>query len=322
MGNNHPLTCVIIVGTNEISWIPACLKSLNNSEYPNLQIIYVDNASTDYSVKYVKENYPKITIIESAKNLGFAGANNIGIKYAASKKCKYCFLINPDTKVSCNLISKLVDFMEKHLNYGIIGPMQTNYHAPSDLNSWSKQALINQEAHAFYRWDPQKRSCFINNKERARNTLEHAYVQGAAFFFRTDLILNAGLFEEIYHTYYEEVDLCRRVRWAGYKVALVLNLSIQHFGAGGSTGKSPYRNYHYSRNKYIYLITEPEYNFSEIFSLTTRWLKSDIKKAFAKKKTDITNLRQFLAITLWLLFKFPVLLKIRKKNRNLIFYNA
>lgn len=311
-----PKTAVVVVGTNEKKWLFNCFDSLSQSNYPALQIIYVDNNSDDGSVDYLRSSFPNILIIRNSENKGFAGANNVGMKYAVGLKSKYIFLVNPDTISQPDLISKLVRFMEMHPKFGIIGPLQSNYNDFDKLNDWSNHALKNQDKSVFHHWNSWKPNISTEGEDKITDILEHAYVQGAAFFLRAEILDKIGYFEEIFHTFYEEVDLCRKTRWIGYRVALLLDVKIQHFG-GGDSKNSDYRNYHYTRNKYIYLLTDPEYTHFEILNLSLRWLIHDFKGVIKKTSPDISNTRQFLNMFFWLVTNPMKLKRIRNSNFKL-----
>lgn len=116
---------VIIVTYKGQRWYERCFTSLRQSTIP-VQTIVVDNASNDGTVKYIKENFPEIHLIESKENLGFGRANNIAMRYALDKDCDYIFLLNQDAWVEPDTLEKLVDIAIRHPEYGIVAPLQLN----------------------------------------------------------------------------------------------------------------------------------------------------------------------------------------------------
>jgi hypothetical protein len=320
---SHPPVAVVVVGTNERKWLEVCFASLLASDYPALRLIYVDNDSHDGSAALVSDSFKRVEVVRNERNLGFAGANNVGIRAALDAATKYVFLVNPDTRTPPGLVRSLAEFMEQHGEYGIVGPMQCVYGGADDppvLNEWSQLALENGERHAFYHWEPWRPGEAGPQSGRAPATLEHAYVQGAAFFVRREVLDAVGLFDETFHTFYEEVDLCRRARWAGYRVALLLDLFIQHKGGGGSKATnsfSRYRNYHYTRNKYYYLLTDPGYDLRQACALCWRWLKYDTVDALTRRTGNIHDCRQFLSILWWLLRHAALIRRERRKRLEL-----
>jgi GT2 family glycosyltransferase len=116
---------VIIVTYNGIKWYDKCFDSLRNSTIP-LDTVVIDNASTDDTVNFIKENYPEIHLIESKENLGFGKANNLGFEYAIEKDADYVFLLNQDAWIMSDTIEKLCNQMEKNPEYGILSPIHLN----------------------------------------------------------------------------------------------------------------------------------------------------------------------------------------------------
>ncbi|MCK9156604.1 MAG: glycosyltransferase family 2 protein, partial [Paludibacteraceae bacterium] len=116
----------IIVTYNGLRWLDRCLGSLMNSDVP-VHIVVIDNASSDGTTSYIREKYPDVVLIESKENLGFAKANNIGMRYALDHGADYVFLLNQDAWiVQSNTIDRMVEMAENHPEFAILSPMQLN----------------------------------------------------------------------------------------------------------------------------------------------------------------------------------------------------
>ena len=302
---------VIIVGTNEAGWLQPAIQSILDNDFRGiLKIIYIDNCSNDNSIQLIKEYFPSVEIIANNSNLGFAQANNLGIDYALKEKFNYIFLVNPDTFSPKTLLNDLLNFMNKHSDFAVIGPLQCEYNKQKDgftdqnLNNWSKQALHNGTKHAFHmdfdNYIIEEQITFKFNK--VDNVIEHYYVQGAAIFIRSQALEKEKGFDVNFHTFYEEVDLCRRFRWSGLRVGLLTNAFIKHKG-GGSTESSIYKRTLMMRNKYYFLFTDPSWDIKMIRMLAWKWFKNDIKAFFANDKIIL------LKNIYWLISKMPVILK-------------
>lgn len=273
----------ITVGTNELGWLDECLSTLLASSTPgiDLSVWLVDNASTDTTADHVATAYPEVRVIRNQTNLGFAKANNIAVRAVLDAGADYVFLVNPDTRTPQHLITELVGFMETWPEYGAVGPLQRVYSdrtppAEGDLNDWARLVMKWRESSAFVA-DRTDRPVLVSPLEgRAPDTIEFAYVEGSAIFLRASMLRAVGLFDEVLHTYYEETDLCRRARWARWRVAVLTNLAIEHFG-GGSTGGSAYRRIHMRRGRYFYLLTDIDWTLIDITALAFRWLWADLR---------------------------------------------
>ncbi|MGH3830353.1 MAG: glycosyltransferase family 2 protein [Pseudonocardiaceae bacterium] len=324
MDRQEPVkVATITVGTNELQWLKTCFASLTASDTTGIElhIRYVDNASTDGSPHHVSKLFPRVKVTRNPANFGFARANNVGMRLALEEEADYVFLVNPDTRTPASLVGDLVGFMENHSQYGIVGPMQYVYCATSDdlstHNEWSEVALKSGERHGFAADWPSRRLPAGPLEGRAPNTLEHAYVQGSAFFVRAEVLRTAGLFDEVFHTYYEETDLCRRARWAGWRVALLLDLGIQHKGGGGA-GHGHYRRIQMRRNRYYYLFTDVDWAPPEALCLAGRWLWKDLHGNSVGGRTNPARgtLETCMAAA-WLGRRLPQIIDRRRRYRRL-----
>ncbi|WPB91384.1 glycosyltransferase family 2 protein [Streptomyces malaysiensis] len=311
------------MGTNERRWLEPCLATLLDSDIAgiDLTIWYVDNDSQDGSTAFIEDRFPQVRTIQNQSNVGFARANNIGMRAAVDDGADYVFLVNPDTRTPNSLVRELTEFMETWTDYGVVGPMQYEYDetdtALGAYNDWSKSALRWGERHAFAGDWPDHPSPASPPEGRAPATLEHAYVQGAAFFVRAALLRTVGLFDEVFHTYYEETDLCRRARWAGWRVALLLDVGIQHFGGGGTAGSS-YRRIQMRRNRYYYLLTDIDWRPLPMLRLTSRWLKDDLRGRGVGGSTSWWRGTWETAEAMcWLVHRAPLIRARRRAHRRL-----
>lgn len=327
-GTRRPRVVTITVSVSERAWLAECFATVTASRAADadIEFVLVDNASSDGSAAYVARDHPEVTVLTTTRNEGFAGSNNIGFRYALARGADFVFLLNPDTRTPPDLIGKLVVFLEAWPEYGIVGPLQYRYTEDGSeswqLNDWSSAALTAGESHIFDRDTPGLPSTAGPKSGRARATLEHSYVQGAALMCRADVLHHIGLFDETYHSYYEESDLCRRARWGGWRAALCTDRGIQHFG-GGNTGNSRYRRRKMLRNKYYFLITDPGWRAVDIARLTLRWLGRDLTRRGAAPAESISAaVCDTLVGALWLLRQVPRMARVRRQHRVLMRYGA
>lgn len=242
------LVSIIIVNWNGKKHLSRCLRSLVEIKYSNFEVIVVDNGSSDGSVEYIKRNFSQVKIIQNKKNLGFAGGNNIGIKKA---KGEYVLFLNNDTEVTPNLLSILIDALEKDDKIAIAQPkiifMDSNkLQAGGDFLTSSGFLY-----HYGYGKDP--------NDPRYNKKMEIFSACGACMVARSDIIRRIGPFDLDFFCYFEESDLCWRVNLAGYKVLYVPDAVVYHKGYGTSHKlASSFVQYHSFKNRICSLIKNLE----------------------------------------------------------------
>jgi GT2 family glycosyltransferase len=143
----------VIVTRNSALFLPVCLESLLASDYEDLKVVVVDNASSDATRSMLTDRFPSMDLICLDRNRGFAAANNIGLTRVPPEG-DYAFLLNPDTRVGPTLVASLVEAMDRHPSLGIVGPLQYAY-VPTGplcqgpLNEWSRYILDRLGAHEF-----------------------------------------------------------------------------------------------------------------------------------------------------------------------------
>lgn len=220
-----PSVSVIIVNYNGLKYLDRCLNSLLDNRYPKLQIILVDNASADCSVDHVSKKFPKVKIIRSTTNLGFAGGNNLGIKHA---KGKYVLLLNNDTEVEGDFVKNLVSAFDELPNLGCVQPKIVLMREKTKIDSCG---TFLTDSMLLYHYGL--------NKDQSLKTYNRPFpvfsVKGAAMLIRKDLIDKIGLFDEDFWSYYEETDFCHRAWLAGYQTWYFPKAKVYHLVGGTST---------------------------------------------------------------------------------------
>lgn len=244
-------TSIVITNFNTKRITENCLKSVfENNRRLNLQLIIVDNGSKDDSVSFFKQlNVPKnidFNLIENEKNMGFAKANNQGIKIA---KGKYILLLNSDTLVNGEIISEMVSWLDKNLDIGVAGCELRNEdgtlqgsggYTPNLIRVFSWMFFLDdiplidrliKPFHPFHEKSPiyQGEVMFTDSQERD-------WITGAFFMVRKEVFDDIGFFDEEYFMYVEEVDFCYRAKKAGWKVWYNPKWHIIHYGGASGTG--------------------------------------------------------------------------------------
>src|SRR3989344_5860204 len=217
-----------------------CLESILNKKWKvDFKIWLIDNNSKDGSVENFKKNYPNVNLIESNKNLGFAGGHNLVLK---KTKSRYVLILNSDTEILDQTLDKMVSFMESHPEVGIAsckvlgfdGKLQPNggdLPLGAALISW----LFNFEMifkSSFHRNDP----------EYYEVVKEVGWVSGNFMLVKSEVFSKVGYLNEEYFMYFEDSEFCYKTKLAGYKIMINPKVSIKHL-SGGSLDDPLYRQW-------------------------------------------------------------------------------
>lgn len=206
-----------------MQWYQRCFDSLKRSKYL-LNVVIIDNASTDDTAEFVKKNYPEFTFIESDKNLGFGGANNLGIKYALEQNADYVFLLNQDTwLVDENTIDELLKIHRANQQFGILSPM----HLTADERNIERLLLERLSGFEYY---------FASDTQlfedlyfgRLTDVYEINYVNAAAWFIPRKTLETIGGFDPFFFHYGEDDNYLNRLRYHGLKLGICPKQKIVH----------------------------------------------------------------------------------------------
>lgn len=230
-----PEVDVIVVTHNSARDIERCLDSFTsrNSKY-HYRITVVDSGSTDGTPAIVSARYPSVHLLVSEHNLGFTKGNNLALHRT---DCHYVILLNPDTEVKEDSLDKLIDFLAVRPKAGIVGPMLLNANGSVQLTGNTFPSVRNLLVETFFldRLFPKNRLMaehklsYWDRKEPARVD----WVMGACMALRREAGERAGWFDEMFFMYFEDTDLCRRIRDAGYAVYYDPEAVVVHYGGTG-----------------------------------------------------------------------------------------
>lgn len=213
---------IILINWNSFGFTSDCIHSIQQIEYPDYDIIVVDNGSTDQSAEKFKSHFTdSIIFIQSNNNVGFTGGNNIGMQYAIDHQYQYCLLLNNDTFVDKSFLGPLVDYMDQHSLAGVLQPRIHFNHNRSLL--WNGGSFFNKLLGVTYTKNYGKPF-----NQRMNKIQEVDWVTGCAFFVRTSILQQVGLLAENMFIYYEDVDLSFRIKKAGYSLIYFPGSVIYH----------------------------------------------------------------------------------------------
>ena len=281
MSNKWPKVAIIVLNYNGWKDTIECLESLQRITYPNFQIIVVDNGSTDDSLERIREKFTYLTLIETGRNLGYAGGNNIGIKKALENGAKYILIVNNDTKIiNPEFVTQMVDVMESDSTIGILGPKVLNFKGQIQDTILYIPTLSNCLRESFglrFKVKKSRNYCVPQSVDA---------VSGVCWFIRSDIINTVGLLDEDYFMYAEEQDYCYRVKKAGWKIMYYPVESVLHKkGSGDETDKKRmYRQYIFARRNLV-LFLRKHFGFWKALVLAVLFSISNISKVILSKLT-------------------------------------
>ena len=225
---------IIVVSWNTKDLITECLRSLEKELQDwtgRAEIIVVDNGSTDGTQAALKKRFPRVRLIQNKKNLGFAAANNIGMRAAHGR---FFLLLNSDTKVFPGAVPTLFRFVSRRPRVGAAGARLLNPDGTLQVSCYPSPTLLREfwrlfHLDRFYRMGSYDMEAWAPDKPRPVDT-----ILGACMLLRKSVLEQIGLMDESYFMYSEEIDLCQRIRLSGGEVYWVPAAVIEHRG-GSST---------------------------------------------------------------------------------------
>jgi hypothetical protein len=232
----NPEISIIIVNWNRRDLLAQCLRSiLDTAEGLAIQVIVIDNASSDDSADYVEKNFPQVHLTRNVRRIGFAAANNQAIKIAAGSNI---LLLNSDTIVHSHALKVMSDFLKNNLEAGICscrllntdGSTQPNVHTfPTFLAMLQRYTIFKylglfKSARKIYRMRD-----FTYDKV---TPVDH--ITGAVFMIKKNVLDKVGFMDDKFYFYFEETDLCYRAKQAGFKVYFIPDGRITHLGGASS----------------------------------------------------------------------------------------
>lgn len=233
-----PLISIVTVNYKQAKVTCELLDSIDTLSYPNIETIIVDNAQTGDDTEQYRKHLPKAVVINSDTNLGFAGANNLGIKAA---KGEYIFLLNNDTEIAQGTIEHLLDCFNS-ADIGAVSPV-LRYHSQPDKIQFAGFTEINPVT---------GRNEIINEVEKA-GVISSPYFHGAAVMIPKRVIEACGLMPEAYFLYYEELDWSRMIREKGYQIRVCTTTSVMHKESVTTGKNSPLKTYYQTRNRVAFM---------------------------------------------------------------------
>lgn len=229
--HNESSVAIIILNWNGYEHSRNCLDSLAKLNYPNYQVLLVDNASQDHSGSRLKEEFPWIILLQNEQNLGFTGGNNVGIDYALGEGFDYVLLLNNDTVVEPDFLQHLVAKASNDASIGMVQPLILLMEDPK---------LIWSAGGTFQKW------LGLSNTLGDRKHVESFsfssapldWATGCCILLPSEVIREVGTLQTSFFAYFEDVDWSLRIRKAGFQIQLAQDSIIYHEGNASSKKES------------------------------------------------------------------------------------
>ncbi len=239
-----PKVIALVLNWNLVDDTLHCVESLRQSDYAQLEVVVVDNGSELSLFQRLCAALPNdTTLLRSEVNLGFAGGNNLGLRYALEQGADYALVINNDTIVESTMVSQLVTAAEARPDAGLLGPII--YYLSSPNQVWFAGYRFSHGIYILRRG--------LRLKPPLQPTEEVDFVSGCCMLMRRTTLERVGLFASDYFMYYEDLDLCFRVKEADLKILCVTGAKMWH-AISASTGgaESPLKQYYQVKSSLIF----------------------------------------------------------------------
>lgn len=236
---------IVIVNYNGAAYQNDCIRTLYEQTYQKFEIIVVDSASSDDSIKLLKKEYPKVYILEQSTNVGVAAGNNIGIKYSKKLGMDYTLLLNNDVELHKNVLKNLMN----RVNENTIVVPKIYYYEPDDLLWFAGGELDWRRGGSYH--------IGINCKDKDQYNMEReiTYAPTCCMLIHNSIFDKIGYIYEPYFMYYDDTDFCAKINENDQlKILYVPDAYMWHkvsSSTGGGTSKL--KIYYQTRNKLLYM---------------------------------------------------------------------
>lgn len=244
--SREPRIAIIILNWNGMTDTLECLDSLRRLDYTNYGSVVVDQNSSDGSREAIAREFPEVTVVRNAENLGFAEGSNVGIQYALEHGADYIALLNNDTTVESNFLRAIADAAMAHPGFDIFGPKIVFDSDPNLI--WAAGSHIN--------W--QQGTCVqLGYRERDRGQhdafAEVNALSGCAMVINRRAFQTIGLLDSRFFIYYEETDWCARAQQAGFRLLYVPGTVVRHKVSATMEAGSPAVVFYMVRNQLLFI---------------------------------------------------------------------
>ena len=258
--------CIVIVSWNVCHLLRDCLISVYSSPGgrwdadgcfclggTKVDVCVVDNASSDDSVDMVRQEFPRVRLIVSERNLGFTGGNNLALRLC---RHDYVMLLNPDTELVGNALAEMLAYLETHAQVGVLGPLLRygDGRLQSSRRRFPTLMMAMMESTLLEQWFPENRwrRAYHMRDTRDDQVQEVDWVTGSCMLVRGQILQEIGLLDEEFFMYSEELDWCRRIANAGWRIVYMPRATVIHHEGKSSSQVVATRHIRFETSKVLF----------------------------------------------------------------------
>jgi GT2 family glycosyltransferase len=279
VNNVQPLVWIIVLHWRGVELTSACLNSLKTLNYQNYKTLLVDNGSDSNDGKALAEKNAKIAVLRLENNIGYSGGNNAGIKYCINHSADFIWVLNNDTSVYPDTLCKLVELALGDCNLAALSAstiLRDVNGCDIGRSGYGAIDFFTAEAHLV--------------TPKSNEALLCDWLSGANLLLRVKAIKEVGAFNDDYFLYFEDVELCARLRDQEWKCLYVPSVCIEHIGSASTLDSLEiWRNYYHSRNR-LYFFAKYAKGMQKVYCLTKlfyRFFRHLIKFPFKGKDKKV-----------------------------------
>lgn len=278
---SNPKVACVVLNWNRWADTIECLNALKQCIYRQLSLIIVDNGSTDDSVGRIQRAHPDVLMLESGKNLGFAGGNNIGIRYALAHGADYIWLLNNDTKPAQDALSELVAKALADERLGAVASICYYADAPYMVQAWAG-SRVNL-------WIGYGRLC----KEPHEDDWLHS-LNGTSMLISRAALEDVGLLDEGFFLYWEDTEFSLRLRKKGWRIAAAPGSHVLHKVSASTSGnKVLLDRYQTASGLRLLRLHSPAPILSSLVFLAIRFARRIVQLQFSRCSSVVAGIRDY-----------------------------
>ncbi len=304
---------VVVLGYNSVEYLKAFLPSVVDTAYDDFTVVYVDNASVDDSVDFVRSSFPGVEVFRIYENRGFTNGYESSLPYI---RAEYYVLINSDVRVQPGWLEPLMRHMESDDSVGACQPKILHEPDPGLFDyAGASGGFIDRFGYTFCRG-----RIFHHLEEdlgQYDDTTEIFWATGACMLVRSELYHRLGGLDNDFYAHMEEIDFCWRIKNAGYKILVIPEAVVYHVGGSVITYGSFTKIFHNYRNNLVMMLKN--LRVRQLFTILPARLLLDLVAAVrALLAGNMTELRAIVAADFQFLFYLRKWLKSRKMARSYV----